>query len=127
MEHRWGQRRVADLTVRFVVMPCTIDIGRLTNISASGAFLETVQPLRHLTLVYLQPIDQPSLKGAGLIAATVIRHEATGFGLEWCETAAAVRQLQTHATESAPPTRPATPNPAHIFEAAELYHLEFLD
>jgi hypothetical protein len=48
--------------------------------------METQFTLRLLSLVYLQPTDLlPSDGAAGRIAATVVRHSATGVGLEWCE------------------------------------------
>jgi hypothetical protein len=64
-------------------------IGLVTNVSPTGAFLETRTPLRLLSIVYLEPAD-PSLSESarGRIAATVVRRSPTGFGLKWCEFAA---------------------------------------
>jgi hypothetical protein len=64
-------------------------IGLVTNISATGAFLETQAALRLLSILYLEPAD-PDLTGSarGRIAATVVRRGATGVGLKWCEFAA---------------------------------------
>jgi hypothetical protein len=37
MEHRWGQRRSTNVTVRFRTMPSTSGMGRLVNISRRGS------------------------------------------------------------------------------------------
>jgi hypothetical protein len=64
-------------------------IGLVTNISATGAFLETQTPLRLLSILYLESADPDLAEGAcGRIAATVVRRGATGVGLKWCEFAA---------------------------------------
>jgi hypothetical protein len=64
-------------------------IGLVTNISATGAFLETQAALRLLSIVYLEPSDPDLAHSAlGRIAATVVRRGATGVGLKWYEFAA---------------------------------------
>jgi hypothetical protein len=84
-----GQRRSTNVTVQFFTRPATIGIGRVVNVSATGAFMETQLPLRLLSLLYLEPTDQlPTDSTSGRIAATVVRWDATGVGLEWCEFAA---------------------------------------
>jgi hypothetical protein len=89
MEHRWGQRRSTNVTVRFRTMPSTNGIGRLVNISPTGAFMETNLNLRLLSLVYLEVDEQPAAEGlSGRLAATVVRRGSMGVGLEWCEFAA---------------------------------------
>ena len=89
MEHHWGQRRSTDVTVQIFTRPATTGIGRLVNISSTGAFMETRLPLRLLSLLYLQPTDPPPIASAsGRLAATVVRFDGTGVGLEWCEFAA---------------------------------------
>ena len=94
MEHRWGQRRPTNVTVRFVTMPATTGIGRLLNLSSTGAFMETNLNLRLLSLLYLEPVDQPSDTSAtGRLAATVVRQGPTGVGLEWCEFGAEMTQV----------------------------------
>jgi hypothetical protein len=88
MNHR-GQRHATNVAVRFFTRPATMGTGFVTNISPTGAFMETQFPLRSLSVIYLEPTD-PSLadRVTGRIAATVVRHGATGVGLEWCEFAA---------------------------------------
>jgi hypothetical protein len=88
MEPR-GQRRSTNATVRFFTRPATMGVGLVTNISPTGAFLETQTPLRLLSILYLEPADSSLCESArGRIAATVVRRGATGFGLKWCEFAA---------------------------------------
>jgi hypothetical protein len=90
MEHRGDPRRPTDVAVRFVTRPSISGSGRILDISPTGAFLETRAPLRHLSLLYLQPFDMPTSAGAGgRIAATVVRSALNGYGLEWCEFGAA--------------------------------------
>ena len=86
MEHR-RQRRPTNVLVRFVTAPTMIGTGRVLNISSTGAFMETHVPLRLLSLLYLQPIEQPADHPCGRIAATVVRRDGAGFGLAWCEFA----------------------------------------
>jgi hypothetical protein len=89
MEHRWGRRYDTDVAVRFVALPGTIGSGRVTNISLSGAFMETRAKLRLLTVVYIEGLDTVKDRGkagaAKRLAATVVRRCTAGVGLEWCE------------------------------------------
>lgn len=94
MEHRWGQRRSTNVTVRFVTLPATTGIGRLLDLSSTGAFMETNLNLRLLSLLYLEPAEEPVATGAsGRLAATVVRRGPTGVGLEWCEFGAETTQV----------------------------------
>lgn len=86
MEKHRGQRRSTDVTVQFFTRPATTGTGRVLNVSATGAFMETQLPLRLLSVLYLEPTDTLLAGGTGgRIAATVVRCSATGVGLEWCE------------------------------------------
>ncbi len=86
MEHRWGQRQSTDVMVRFVNLPATIGMGRLLNISVTGAYMETPLRLRRLSLVYLEPAaPSSSLRRFRRIAASVVRLDETGVGLEWSD------------------------------------------
>jgi hypothetical protein len=74
--------------------PSITGLGRILNISSTGAFLETTMPLRHLSLLYLQPLEPPlgltpMAHAGGHIAATVVRRSVDGYGLAWCEFGAA--------------------------------------
>jgi hypothetical protein len=93
MEHRWGRRHEINVLVRFVTRPSRTGIGLLRNISSTGAFMETPFALRHLSVVYLEPVDATALGiHAGRLAATVVRQVAEGVGLEWCEFATELSQ-----------------------------------
>lgn len=88
MKHR-GQRRRTNVTVRFFTRPATVGVGSVINVSPTGAFMQTRNVLRLLSIIYLEPTDPPLADGVvGRIAATVVRSDATGVGLEWCEFAA---------------------------------------
>jgi hypothetical protein len=89
MEHRWGKRQATNLPVRLFTTAPKIGSGRLVNISLTGAFVETPMQLRLLSVVYLCPASSrsPRRKPKGM-AACVVRRDAAGFGLEWCETMA---------------------------------------
>ena len=94
MEHRWGQRRRTTVSVRFITMPSTTGLGRLLDISPTGAFMETDSNLRLLSLLYLESaeldlVEHSAMTGiSGRLAATVVRRNSMGVGLEWCEFAA---------------------------------------
>jgi hypothetical protein len=89
MEHRWGRRYDTDVAVRFVALPGTIGTGRVTNISLTGAFMETSCKLRLLCVVYIEGLDsnkERDKRGAAKrLAATVVRRCSAGVGLEWCD------------------------------------------
>jgi hypothetical protein len=98
MEPR-GQRRSTNATVRFFTRPATMGTGLITNVSPTGAFLETQAALRLLSIVYLEPADSSLSQSArGRIAATVVRRSATGFGLKWCEFAAETTKVYARLT-----------------------------
>jgi len=91
MEHRWGNRMSADVAVRVVTSSATINLGRLLNVSTTGAFVETKSILRLLSIVDIEPIAAASVDLAvGRIAACVVRNTGTGVGLEWCDPSARV-------------------------------------
>lgn len=99
MEHRWGRRQPANLAVQFFAGPGTIGIGRLVNISSTGAFMETTVPLRPLCIVNLGPIGLVVGESkSGSIAASVVRQCARGVGLEWCEAVAAPKVVDSRLT-----------------------------
>jgi hypothetical protein len=81
MEHRWGHRYAADLSVSFALRSGLRGTGRLLNISTTGAYLHTEMPLRILTLIELF-IDGFMPRGVRFTAC-VIRRDQGGFGLEW--------------------------------------------
>jgi hypothetical protein len=115
MEHRWGRRYDTDVAVRFVALPGTIGSGCITNISLSGAFMETGAQLRLLTLLYIEGLASDRERGdpgaPKRLAATVVRRCSAGVGLEWCER----WRLSALPAPSAPGGEPY------------MYRLEFID
>ena len=102
MEHRWGRRQPINLMVRFFTLSGMTGAGRLLNISSSGAFLATTAALRPLSLVYLEPAAAPFWKiQSRRIAASVVRRDAIGVGLEWCEAAAETTSVVSRMTSLA--------------------------
>jgi hypothetical protein len=61
-----------------------IGTGRILNISMTGAFMATRMPLRLLSVVYVASSCSRRVRTSGM-AAFVVRHDAGGVGLEWCE------------------------------------------
>jgi hypothetical protein len=87
MEHRWGRRHTMDVPVRFVALPATIGTGRVINMSVTGAYMETTVPLRKMSVLFLEPSIVPGANGrVRRIAASVVRHDERGVGLEWCDS-----------------------------------------
>jgi hypothetical protein len=126
MQHDRGQRRSTNVTVQFFTRPATMGIGRVLNVSATGAFMETQLPLRILSVLYLVPTDQlPTDRTGGRIAATVVRCSAAGVGLEWCEfgaeTTKAYARLVTGSSDLADEHQlslPAFPDALHLSHRA---------
>jgi hypothetical protein len=88
MEHRRGRRQATNFPVRFFAASGITGMGRILNISSSGAFMETNAQLRPLSLVYLESATQPFGNGeVRRITASVVRRDAIGVGIEWCESA----------------------------------------
>lgn len=80
MEHRWGQRVPAAIKVKLQGRPGAIGSGCLRDVSISGAFIETA-----LRLPLLVRIDVDA--GSRKLAGWVVRRNAIGIGVEWCEFA----------------------------------------
>jgi hypothetical protein len=99
MEHRWGRRESTDIMVRFYARSGTTGIGRLLNISSTGAYMATTAHLRPFSLVYLEPAAASFWEiESRRIAASVVREDAGGVGLEWCESAAETTKVSARLT-----------------------------
>lgn len=123
-DHRAERRYDTDVEVRFVALPATIGSGRMTNISLTGAFMETASQLRLASRVYVEGLDRGVGGAVKRLAATVVRRCSAGVGLEWCSP------------YSMPPpkSRPAAAPPVEAPESDEasdagccVYRLEFID
>jgi hypothetical protein len=82
MEHRWGNRHAANLPVSFALQSGKQGVGRVLNISTTGAYLQTEVPLRLLTLIDLT-ITAGLVPSGTRLAACVVRCDESGVGLEW--------------------------------------------
>jgi hypothetical protein len=88
MEHRWGTRIAVHIPVRVTAAySSVVRIGRLTNLSLSGAFITGFgfRPLSriHVSVEYPLPLQRPVEK----LAAIVARVCEEGAGIVWCEFA----------------------------------------
>jgi hypothetical protein len=104
MEHRWGRRQSTDVTVLFLARSGTIGSGRVLNVSSTGAYLQTAISLPLNSLVYLEPTaPMPVVGNIRRIAASVVRQDARGVGLEWCDTVMVVQHpALRHSTVNKP-------------------------
>jgi hypothetical protein len=123
MEHRRGLRHNTDVAVRFVVLPATIGTGRVTNVSLTGAFMETACKLPLKSVIYIEGLEslheQNKSGNRQRLAATVVRRCSAGVGLEWrTQRAHSTLDSATDATEPPPPDN--GPGPC-------IYRLEFID
>jgi hypothetical protein len=102
MEHRWGDRIDCNIDVKLLALPASIGWGRLRNVSASGAYIQTPLALRTLSIVSLRPVSDRESGGPGnAIRAAVVRRDESGVGIEWVdsestEVAAILRQAAGH-------------------------------
>ncbi|MBS0421248.1 MAG: PilZ domain-containing protein [Proteobacteria bacterium] len=81
MEHRWGQRDDVSIPVRLRWRQrYGASTGEITNISASGAWIQTNAQLPLLTPL---EVDMLAAGGRGGIAAYVVRTDSGGYGIEW--------------------------------------------
>jgi hypothetical protein len=86
MDHRWGRRQPTGVAVQVIAKSGARGTGLVANVSLTGAYLETQMTLRPFSIVYLVSAARNSAGGMGeRIAASVVRHDARGVGLEWCE------------------------------------------
>jgi hypothetical protein len=86
MDHRWGRRQPTDVAVRVIAKWGARGKGRLADVSLTGAYLETPMTLRLHSLIFVACAEKDLADGIGKrIAANVVRRDARGVGLEWCE------------------------------------------
>src|SRR5690242_9989378 len=85
MEHRWGHRIAVDLPVRLVLSPGVVIWGRIRDISMTGAFVHSMQPLAPGALVSIEPTSAIDHRLPSALDATVVWTRDGGAGLEWCD------------------------------------------
>ena len=83
MEHRFGRRFRCGTAVHVSADSGVAGEGRLANVSLSGAYVQTALDLPLFALV-----DLVASRDGRTVErrACVVRKEATGVGVEWCET-----------------------------------------
>ena len=88
MGHRWGQRVQAAIRVKLRGRPGAIGSGCIRDLSISGTFVETGLSLPLLTRVEIDTGSQGRASmGSRRLSGRVVRRNAIGFGVEWCEFA----------------------------------------
>jgi len=86
MEHRCGQRIDTSTDVSLFGHPWARGRGRIRDISMTGAFVQTCLRLPALALLDIElHLNVPDADVTYRIAATVVRTDSDGLGLEWCE------------------------------------------
>jgi hypothetical protein len=87
MEHRWGDRIDCNVAVKLLADPASIGWGKIRNVSASGAYIETLLPVRTLSMLSLRRAsDREPGRYGNLIRAIVVRRDENGVGIEWTES-----------------------------------------
>jgi hypothetical protein len=90
VEHRWGERLNVALPVRIRAPYGLVGTGLVINFSVSGAFIATTLPVALLSQVSVsvrlsrRAARTMHLEGS-TFAAQVVRQNAAGFAVEWCE------------------------------------------
>jgi hypothetical protein len=86
LEHRWGTRLRCRARVRLSTSTGITGAGRIRDISSSGAFIETAVELPVNTRLNLVVLGNSSATHAVDMAATIVRIDHHGVGVEWCQT-----------------------------------------
>jgi len=98
MEHRWGERRSVYVPVRLDARPRVLAPGSIRNASLSGAYIQTTASLEPGAFIDIQfeGAPAPDDENCG-VRACVVRRDAAGLAVEWCEFAPEpVRALLAH-------------------------------
>jgi hypothetical protein len=86
MEHRWGQRLPCRARVTIFGGAGFEGVGRVRDISSSGAFIETSSRLAVASRITLEVIGNESADRTVDVEAIVVRAAQDGIGIEWCDT-----------------------------------------
>jgi hypothetical protein len=82
MEHRWGQRFSVDIPVHLGCRPAAIGLGRIRDLSMSGAYVTTA--LRPALFAHVEvTLDFDGSTQPRSLTGFVVRHDADGVGVEW--------------------------------------------
>jgi hypothetical protein len=90
MEHRWGERLKIALPVRIRAACGLVGTGLIVNFSVSGAFIATTLPVTLLSQVRVSYGPGRRARrlmdiGHSTFEAQVVRQNAAGFAVEWCD------------------------------------------
>jgi len=85
MEHRWGRRRPCRARVCVSAGGGATGPGRLRDVSASGAFLETSLPLALCSQLAIAVVRADGSRHLLEFPAVIVRHDEGGVGIEWCD------------------------------------------
>jgi hypothetical protein len=90
MEHRWGERLQVALPVRIRAPYGLVGTGLVINFSVSGAFIATTLPVAPLSQVKVsfrfgRRAARIMHRDISTFAGQVVRQNAAGFAVEWCE------------------------------------------
>lgn len=86
MEHRWGSRISVDIAVQISTRASTIGVGRILDLSRSGAWISTSLTLQVLSrVIVILDATQARTHEAPSLGAYVTRATLDGFGVEWEE------------------------------------------
>jgi hypothetical protein len=86
MEHRFGRRIPCSAPLRVTAASGAAARGRMRDVSMSGAFIETSLSLPLHSQITIEVLREDG-SGDKPRSACVVRSDATGFGIEWLETA----------------------------------------
>ncbi|MGH8210770.1 MAG: PilZ domain-containing protein [Steroidobacteraceae bacterium] len=119
MEHRWGQRRETNQRVQLRTRTGTAGVGRVCDVSISGARLATALEVLLLAYVQLSVVTQHGKhKRHRAFEGQVVRRTADGFALEWRELAPAAVYALKERWQGVP--REAIRQLASVFRATRL-------
>ena len=85
VEHRWGQRVLADVPVTITCEGQQFGMGRISNVSLSGALLVTPLKMALHASVAISLIGEA--RSSEDIFASVVRTVPGGFAVEWRDMA----------------------------------------
>jgi PilZ domain-containing protein len=88
MEHRWGERICVNIMVQIAAGALDGINGCLTNLSLSGALIQTKVDVRVYSLIQVTLKMPSTLQGNAMIKGHVTRKLTDEYiGVEWCEFA----------------------------------------
>jgi hypothetical protein len=89
VEHRWGRRIALKIPVQLAMEAGDLMLGQMTNISISGAFVQTPRAIPLGAQIEVEVIVRNHHIGRSLerVTAHVVRRTSDGVGIEWCDLA----------------------------------------